>query len=174
MTLDTERLILRSPDERDVDDYLEFCNSEFVMRYNAMTPRSREQVQAQFARDAASGEGTVVLELKATRKVIGAIFVSDDSLRWDVESKELSYFISETYSRQGYMKEALHAIISHLFEREELECVSARSFAPNEASRRLLISLGFHQDGLIPRCVRGYGGIVFDDAIYSVFRGEFQ
>lgn len=36
MYLETQRLILRKPGNQDVDDYLEFVNSEFVLHYNAM------------------------------------------------------------------------------------------------------------------------------------------
>lgn len=172
MKLETKRLILRSSRAEDVDDYLEFCNSEFVMRYNAMTPRTREQVLADFSRTDRE-EDTFVLEHKQNGKIIGAVFVGEDSLRWGIASKELSYFISEAYSRQGYMKEALRAVIAWLFESESLECVAARSFAPNETSRKLLAALGFHQDGFIPRCVKGYGDIIFDDTLHSLFRADF-
>lgn len=170
MLLETERLILRRPEARDVDDYMGFRDSEFVMRYNAMTVKSRDETLAQFS----GAENTLFLELKETGKIIGAVFTGEDSLRWGVASKELSYFMDEAYSRRGYMKEALHAVIAHLFREDNLECVAARSFAPNEASRRLLASLGFHQDGLVPLCVKGYGDIVYDDTLYSLFRQEFN
>lgn len=173
MRLETERLIIRRPEVRDVDDYMEFCNSEFVMRYNAMIPKTREEVLAQFSGERAR-QNAFVMEHKESGKVIGVIFTEEDSLRWGVVSRELSYFLNEDYSRQGYMKEALRAVIDYLFETENLECVAARSFAPNTASRKLLASLGFHQDGLIPRCVKGYGDVIFDDTLHSLFRSELQ
>ena len=170
MKLETERLHIRPPQKSDADDYMTFCNSEFVLQYNAMTSRTKEQVEEQFS---APDESTFVLELKETGKVIGVVSIEEDSLRWDVNSRELSYFISEAFSRQGYMKEALTAVIRHLFETEELDCVAARSFAPNKASKALLASLGFHQDGLIPHCVKGYQDIVFDDTLWSLLRKEY-
>lgn len=167
MKLETARLILRHPQLEDVADYLEFCNTEFVLRYNAMTPRTAEQMQRRFSEEQVD---TLVIEHKKDGKVIGEISVEDDSVRWGVESKELSYFIHEAYSRQGYMKEALQAVIDYLFTQEKVECVSARCFAPNEASLALLKSLGFHQDGYIPRCVKGYKDQIFDDTLHSLFR----
>ena len=131
MNLQTGRLILRRPKETDTDDYLGIVNSEFVLRYNAMTPKSREDVLAAFTRERGN---TILLEHRSSGKVIGAIFTEEDSLRWGVASKELSYFLREEYTRQGYMKEALHAVIRHLFQTEALECVAARAFAPNAAS----------------------------------------
>lgn len=173
MQLETARLIIRPPQAGDVDDYMEFCNSEFVMRYNAMTPKTREEILAQFTAEKSAWD-TFLLEYKADGKVIGVVFTQEDSLRWGVKSKELSYFISEAYSRRGCMKEALRAVIGHLFAAEDLECVAARAFAPNTASQALLASLGFHRDGLIPRCVKGYGDRVFDDTLHSLFRKDFR
>lgn len=171
MRLETKRLILRKPEERDTEDYLQFCNSEFVLRYNAMTPRGEADVRQRFSRE--QDGSTLLLQLKETGRVIGEIGIEDDSVRWGVASKELTYMISQAYSRRGFMKEALGAVIDYLFREENLECVSARCFAPNEASLALLRSLGFHQDGYIPRCVKGYGDRIFDDTLHSLFCEDF-
>lgn len=170
MRLETRRLILRTPDAKDAQAYLAFCNTEFVLRYNAMTPATLERVQSRFSRET---EETLLLEHKESGAVIGEIDMSEDSIRYGLAAKELSYWLGEPYSRQGYMKEALHALIDYLFSEENLECVSARCFAPNEASLALLRSLGFHQDGYIPRCVKGYQDQIFDDTLHSLFRKDF-
>ena len=99
--------------------------------------------------------------------------MEEDGLRYGVNSKDLSYFIDESYSRKGYMKEAMQAVLKYLFEEEKLECVSCRAFAPNTASRALLRSLGFQENGIIPRCVKGYGDVVFDDVIHTLLREDF-
>lgn len=172
MKLETKRLILRTPEIRDAADYVSIHNSRFVLRFNAMAPVTEEKVMARM-NDPEYLENTLFIELKQTGCIIGAVFLEEDSLRWGVNSKELSYFIAEDHSRNGYMKEALHALIAHLFESSDLTCVAARSFAPNVASRALLASLGFHQDGIIPRCVKGYGDTIFDDTLHSLFREDF-
>lgn len=171
MRIETKRLILRLPEVQDADDYLAFCNTEFVLRFNAMTPRTKEQLLRRFS---APPEDTLVIEHKKDGKVIGEISIEDDSVRWGVASKELSYWLAEPYSRQGYMKEALRGVISYLFETEGIECVAARCFAPNTASLALLKSLGFTQDGYIPRCVKGYQDQIFDDTLHSLFRESFR
>lgn len=170
MRIETKRLILRTPEVRDVDDYMAVCNTEFVLRYNAMTARDAERLRQRFSEPQ---EDTLVIERKADGKVIGEVSIEDDSVRWGVASKELSYWLGEAYSRQGYMKEALHELIGYLFETDDLECVAARCFAPNVASLALLKALGFHQDGYIPRCVKGYQNQIFDDTLHSLFRKDF-
>lgn len=172
MVLETKRLILRKPEIKDVDDYLEFVNSEFVNRYNAMNMVSREEAETNFA-NVKDDFGPIAIERKNTGKVIGMIYIERDSLRYGVPSKELSYFLREDESRKGYMKEALGALIDHLFTQENLDCVSARCFTPNVASVRLLESLKFSREGVLRKCVKGYQGIVFDDCLYSLLREEW-
>ena len=172
MKLITERLILRSPCAADAESYCAIHNSEFVLRYNAMMPTTPEWMEKKFA-DEEYRDNTVFLEEKASGQLIGAIFLENDDLRYGVASKGMSYFIREDFSRMGYMKEAMTAVIGELFEKEALECICARAFAPNTASRALLKSLGFQENGIIPRCVKGYGDAIFDDVIHTLFREEF-
>jgi len=168
MKLITERLILRSPKPEDAENYCAIHNSEFVLHYNAMTPTTKDRMVQKFA-DPAYCNDAVFLEERETGTLIGAIFMEEDDLRYGVASKNLSYFIHEEHSRKGYMKEAMQSVIKWLFETENLECVSARAFAPNIASRALLRSLGFQENGIIPKCVKGYGDVIFDDVIHTLF-----
>lgn len=173
MVLETQRLILRKPEAKDVDDYMQFVNSVFVNRYNAMSPVNREKAETQFA-NAGDDFSSVAMELKASGKIIGMIYTQEDSLRYGVASKEFSYFLREEEARKGYMKEALGALIDYFFREENLDCVAARCFAPNVASQRLLESLGFARDGVVRKCVRGYQDIVFDDCLYSLMRKDWK
>lgn len=172
MYIETPRLILRKPETTDVNDYLEFVNSEFVQRYNAMTPVTQEKAEAEFA-SAKDDDRIVAMESKADKKVIGVIFTQEDSIRYGVASKEISYFLREEMSRKGYMKEALQALIGHLFASQQLSCVAARCFLPNIASQRLLESLGFVREGVVRKCVKGYRDTVFDDCLYSLTQEDW-
>lgn len=167
MRIETKRLILRPPVPADAERYAALCGTEFVMQYNAMRQPDVERIRSRFAR---GDEGILLLTDRKSGEVMGEITVDEDSLRYGVASRELSYWIAEEYSRKGYMKEALQAVIDYLFETENLTCVAARCFAPNEASLALLKSLGFRQDGYIPRCVKGYQDRIFDDTLHSLFR----
>ena len=166
MTIETKRLILRRPVPKDAECYAALCGTEFVMRYNAMSQPDVERIRSRFAK---GDEDMWLLTDRENGEVMGEIVVDEDSLRYGVASRELSYWIGEAYSRKGYMKEAMQALIAHLFETEKLECVSARCFAPNAASLALLRSLGFHQDGYIPKCVKGYQEQIFDDTLHTLF-----
>jgi len=110
MYLETERLILREAMPEDVDEYAAIRNSQFVQQFNVFTDRSREQILKDFTDG--SGEGdALIMQHKESNAVVGAIFIGEDSIRYGVASKELSYFLGEAYSCKGYMKEALSAVI---------------------------------------------------------------
>lgn len=166
MQLQTQRLILRHPTQQDAAAYTAICNQEFVLRYNAMEKRTQEQVLAAFSR---SAEDLLLLVHRETGRVIGEITIQEDSLRYGVNSREVSYFIDEAFCRQGYMREALRAVLRHLFDTLALDCISSRVFSANEASLALLKSLGFQQNGCIPRCVKGYGDVIYDDVLHTLF-----
>jgi len=173
MKLETERLILRAPEIADAEAYAAIHNSAFVLRYNAMQPTTPERMEKAIS-DPEYAKTALYLEEKASGKVIGAIFMEEDSLRYGVASMGLSYMIAESCCRKGFMKEAMHTVIAHLFAEENLECISARVFAPNTASRALLRSLGFRENGTIPHCVKGYGDVIFDDVIHTLFPGDLK
>ena len=173
MKLITERMVLRSPRPEDAENYCAIHNSEFVLRFNAMAPTTEEWMVSRFS-DPDYCNDTIFLEEKETGILVGAIFLEDDDLRYGVASKSLSYFVREDYARKGYMKEAMSAVIAYLFAAEQLECVSARAFAPNTASRALLHSLGFQENGIVPRCVKGYGDVIYDDVIHTLFPEDFH
>lgn len=164
--METKRLILRYADVFDIEDILEFRNSEFVLTYNAMDQADEQMILDSLA-------STIVMEEKKTNKVIGCIFVGEDSLRYETNSKCLSYYLSESYARKGLMSEALESLISLLFD-QGIELVSARVFKENIASIRLLEKLGFRHEGILRKAVKGYKNVIYDDCVFSVLKEEWM
>ena len=151
--LHTERLLLRTPRERDAAEIMAIRNSAFVMKDNAMQKADKEQVTHLIRAEIDRGD-TLFIE----RKEDGAL---------------LSYYLGEQFARQGYMKEALRAVLHELFTEEDLEVVAARVFTGNIASEKLLRSLGFVYEGCIRRCVRTSESGIRDDMQFSLLREEY-
>ena len=168
--LSTERLLLTPPTAEDAPALTRIQNTDFVLRYNAMERWDEERMRGWIERNALQ---QIVLRRREDPSPIGLVGLAKDSLRYGVESVELNCYLSENYARQGYMREALSCVLRHLFE-AGAERVAARAFAPNIASRRLLESLGFRQEGMLHRAVRGYGGLVFDDTLYSIDKAAWS
>lgn len=168
--LSTERLLLTPPTAEDAPALTRIQNTDFVLRYNAMERWDEERMRGWIERNALQ---QIVLRRREDPSPIGLVGLAEDSLRYGVDSVELNCYLSEDYARQGYMREALSCVLRHLFE-AGAERIAARAFAPNIASRRLLESLGFRQEGMLRRAVRGYGGLVFDDTLYSLDKAAWS
>jgi ribosomal-protein-alanine N-acetyltransferase len=59
----------------------------------------------------------------------------------------LGYTLSQAYEGQGFMREALGAVIEHLFVQQNLHRISAMYMPRNERSGGLLRRLGFQVEG---------------------------
>ena len=174
LKLETERLLLREPLETDAPAMLVIRNSDFVQKYNAMRIVDEERFRKLIAKDI-ENRTALYLVLKNEARLIGGVWFDEDDKRYDVKSKYLSFYLDEPYARQGYMKEALCAVITWLFWSDpSLEVLSSSVFGENIASENLLRSLGFTYEGCLRRAVRDPRGKVHDDKQFSLLREEWQ
>ncbi len=163
--LETERLILRNGKQEDIHHFLGIRNSAFVLKYNAMEICDEEQLFKEIS-------DNFVLERKKDHKIIGFIGIEKDMLRYGVTSACISYYLDEKEAKHGYMSEALKSMLSYLFE-QGIEIVGARVFVGNDASVSLLKKLGFTHEGTLRHAVQGYGGIIYDDQLFSLLKEEW-
>ena len=166
MYLETQRLILRNLKGTDLQAYLRFRNSEFVLRYNAMARQSTEEAE-EYIRNNLTNDRHVAIARKDTDAFVGMIYVEQDSLRYKANSLQVSYWLGEPYSAQGIMTEALGALVQHLLSQDDVNSITARVFADNPGSGKLLCRLGFLQEGRLHQAVLGYDGILHDDLLFS-------
>ena len=169
MYLETQRLILRNLKGTDLQAYLRFRNSEFVLRYNAMARQSTEEAE-EYIRNNLTNDRHVAIARKDTDAFVGMIYVEQDSLRYKANSLQVSYWLGEPYSAQGVMTEALGALVQYLLSQDDVNSVTARVFADNPGSGKLLRRLGFLQEGRLHQAVLGYDGILHDDLLFSLRR----
>jgi len=62
---------------------------------------------------------------------------------WPVCSASIGFWIGKTHARQGYMTDALTAVVAEALETYGITRLEAACVAENEASRRLLQQCGF-------------------------------
>lgn len=170
MYLETDRLILRDMEEGDLDRFDELGNSNFVRRYLCMEKLSREQAE-EYLHQMIEKKQDFAVAQKDDNLLIGKLHLDRDSLRWDVNSVELAYWLGEPYTRQGYMTEALTALTGWLFREGGYDSITVRVLAPNVASQALLRRLGFLQEGFLHRSLR-YENVVYDECLFSKQRTE--
>lgn len=169
--MQTKRLIIRKLESSDALELLDIRNSEFVLKYNCMNKISLQDLLQQLSLPLRSGED-FVLERKMDHQIIGVICLEEDQIRYRVHSIMISYYLSESFIKQGYMKEALQAVISYCFKEKNYHAITARVLSPNTASWHLLEKLGFCFEGELKQAVCGYQNIVYDDRLYVLFNND--
>ena len=87
--LETERLILRTYEERDLQDLYEYLSDEEVVAFEPYEPMNLEEVK-KCLEDRIASEEFLAVEEKHTGKMIGNIYVSE---RY-AESVEIGYVLN--------------------------------------------------------------------------------
>ena len=140
MILETERLILRSYRESDLEDLYAYLSDPEVVRFEPYKPMTREEVRDHLAWRI-STEEIIAVERKADGKMIGNIYLGNR----DFEALELGYVFRRDCWGRGYARESCAAAISQAFARG-VHRIFAECDPENTASWRLLEALGFSRE----------------------------
>ena len=104
--------------------------------------------------------------------LLGGVTVSN--MRFgSVQSASLGYWVGQAYVRQGVMSEALDLILQRLFFHYGLNRVEAAILPNNNASRALLVKLGFQYEGRCRQYLR-IGGHFEDHFLYSLLARDYS
>lgn len=134
----TPRLILRPARSDDAEDLHEIFSSPLYMRYGAGLPHESLAVTQAWvdAMVAMTFEDGCDFIIERDGRAIGKCGI----WRWPV----IGYGIHPDYWGQGLAREAVSAVTAHIFAlRHDLPSIIAEVDPRNEASMRLLHSLGF-------------------------------
>jgi [ribosomal protein S5]-alanine N-acetyltransferase len=151
--LTTRRLTVRTPRRGDGGLIAEYYlkNREFLQpwsptfRSDMFSARGWEESIPTIASQLSQGSAYRFC-LHSDREVIGVANVTDIR-RSPYYGGILGYTLSEAHQGQGLMREALEAVLSYMFEEQNLHRVCAMYMPRNERSGRLLRRLGFQVEG---------------------------
>ena len=156
LRLETERLTLRAPTHTDHRSWasLRKESTEFLVPWEPTWARDHLSRKAFTIRvywaNRAVASGTAVplfLVRRSDDMLLGAITL-DNIRRGPAQSGTLGYWIGEPYARQGFMTEAIEAVVHHAFHSLDLSRVEAACLPENTASRGLLERSGFKYEGV--------------------------
>jgi RimJ/RimL family protein N-acetyltransferase len=143
--LATERLVLRTPDDRDIPELVALADNRHIAEMLARMPHPYGEAEARaFLTLARSRRGGVVFAM--SRKEDGA-FVGCAGLNATDRGVELGYWVGEPYWRRGYATEAAHALVDLAFMRTTIQVLHASCRVINPASRRVIHKCGFQYAG---------------------------
>jgi ribosomal-protein-alanine N-acetyltransferase len=174
--LETARLLLRELTADDVPALFALFADPLVTRYLGIEPfRQPEEAiwLVNMARElfqSRQGVRWAIAPREHADQLIGTCGYND----WQQQDNcaELGYELARAYWRQGLMHEALAACLRFGFEMMRLNRVEAEVTVENTASARLLLRLGFQQEGVLRQ--RSYRkGAYHDLYILALLRYDY-
>jgi [ribosomal protein S5]-alanine N-acetyltransferase len=176
LQLCTARLLLRPPQASDASALLQAFSDAQAMRYWSTPPwtslNEAERFIQRSLQSLASGEALrLILVRTADARVLGqcTLFSIDRGCR----RAEIGYLLDRSVWGQGYMQEALHALIAHGFGTMGLNRIEADIDPRNARSARSLERLGFQREGLLrERWI--VGNERCDSALYGLLASEWR
>ena len=171
--METPRLLLRHWNPLDLEDFLSFAADPEVMLASGATPAVTPAQGETAFRRALWDSGCYAIVLKETGRAIGKIKFQKDIRRFQVNALSIGYELAKPYWGNGYMPEALRAMIQCAFERKNLDVLAIGHFAGNDRSRWVIEKCGFQYEGTIRRAFQRGDGQIFDDVCYSILKEEY-
>ncbi|MFV0492999.1 MAG: GNAT family N-acetyltransferase [Pseudorhodobacter sp.] len=154
--LETERMTLRLPQHTDWSAWssLRLQSADFLTPWEPVWSADHLSRRAFTNRvywaARAEAQGTALplfLIRRQDRLLLGAITM-DNIRRGPAQAGTVGYWIGEPFARQGYMREALLALVHHAFTALDLSRVEAACLPENRASRGVLEKSGFKYEGV--------------------------
>ncbi|MEP0049051.1 MAG: GNAT family protein [Roseobacter sp.] len=156
LKIETERMTLRPPVHADYRawSYLRSQSVEYLTPWEpswAADHLSRKAFtnRVYWAQRSVSGGTAQPLFLirRQDDQLLGAITL-DNIRRGPAQAGTLGYWTGQPFARQGYMREAITAMVHHAFTRLNLSRIEAACLPENAASRGLLETSGFKYEGV--------------------------
>ena len=174
--LNTNRLSLRAISAADVDDFYAVYSNPEVMRYWSTPPLPNKDAASKLIDEIHEGiERDDMLKwgiaLRSNDKLIGSVTLFHIDLTH--RRAEIGYAQGRAYWGQGYMQEALKAVLNHAFEILNLHRIEADVDPRNAASVRTLERLGFQREGYLRERWQ-VNGEIQDAFFYGLLRPDWD
>jgi ribosomal-protein-alanine N-acetyltransferase len=175
-TLDTNRLRLRWISAADTDAFYAVYSNAEVMRYWSTPPLTdRAAAASLIAKIQEDWQRRVILKWGIAPlindQLIGSITLFN--LDFNHRRAEIGYALGREYWRQGYMNEALTAVLNYAFEVLDLHRIEADVDPRNTGSVRTLEKLGFQREGYLRERWQ-VSGEIQDAFFYGLLKQEWE
>ncbi len=153
--LETERMVLRPPVHGDFNAWtsLRVESRDFLTPWeptwaNDHLTRKSFTNRVYWAQRACRGGTALPLFLMRRDGVLLGAITLDNLRRGPAQSATIGYWIGQPFTRQGYMREAIAALVYHAFSAMDLSRVEAACLPENAPSRGVLEKCGFKYEGV--------------------------
>ena len=148
IVLETERLILRSWKQSDLNDLFEYASVDGVGQMAGWKPHDSLAESQKILDMFIDERKTFALELKENHKVIGSLGLECcntalDSSFDQLIGREVGYVLSKEYWGQGLAPEAVRRVIAYCFDEMKYDFLCCAYFHTNPQSGRVNEKCGF-------------------------------
>lgn len=177
--LETDRISLRAPQHADFRAWtaLRQASAEFLTPWEPTWSADHLSRKAFTNRvywaQRSIAAGTAVplfLVRRADDVLLGAITL-DNIRRGPAQAGTLGYWIGAPFAREGYMREAIEALVYHAFQTLDLSRIEAACLKENRASRGVLEKSGFKYEGVAQSYLQ-INGRWRNHVLYANLRGD--
>lgn len=176
-----QRLYLRLPQPQDYAEWaaLRRESHDFLQPWEPTWPKDdltrngyRRRLK-RYSRDIKDRSAyTFFVFQQNSNRIVGGIGLGN--IRQGItKSGSLGYWMGAPYARQGYMTEAVRAIYEFAFVQLGLHRVEAACLPTNEASKKLLLSLGFSWEGQARQYLK-INGVWRDHLLFALLAGDVE
>jgi ribosomal-protein-alanine N-acetyltransferase len=154
--IETERMTLRLPQHADFRAWaaLRETSKAFLAPWEPVWASDhltrKSFTNRVYWANRATSQGTALplfLVRRPDSAILGAITL-DNIRRGPSQAGTLGYWIGAGHARQGYMREAILAVVHHAFTSMDLSRIEAACLPENAASRGVLEKCGFKYEGV--------------------------
>ena len=175
--LDTDRLIIRTPDENDAHDIFTLMSDLEIAASTGFRPMSTlSEAEGKIRRDMNSGLMFCISEKGLLEKVLGVFEVTPhkiNSVSGEKCNYEICYFLHKEARGKGYMTEVVTRMKRYLFDERMADSLTIAVLPRNDASRRVALKSGFTYEGLERKCGMNYLDEVVDLEYYTLDKEEY-
>lgn len=140
MIAESERLILRRYEKKDLQDLFEYLSDSEVVKYEPYKPLTFEETEENLKWRIGTDE-MIAVELKDSHKMIGNVYMG----KRDFEALEMGYVFNRKYWGYGYAAESCKALIQQAFS-DGVHRIYAECDPDNKSSWKLLEALDFQRE----------------------------
>ena len=148
-TIETERLLLRAFQKKDLDDFFEYASVEGVGEMAGWAHHRNKEESLSVLKTFIEEDQTFAICLKESGKMIGSLGVKEYGMEEKLtefscyQGREIGYVLSKDYWGRGLMPEALQAVIDALFREWDFDFLLCGYYDFNGQSERVQQKCGF-------------------------------
>ena len=174
--IDTSRIRLRWISDEDTDAFYAIYSNPEVMRYWSTPALADREAAANLVKKIQEDwKRRVILKwgiaLRTNNQLIGSITLFN--LDFNHRRAEIGYALGREFWGQGYMNEALMALLQYAFEDLNLHRIEADVDPRNTASIKTVERLGFQREGYLRERWQ-VNGEIQDAYFYGLLRREWE